>query len=461
VNYFYLSTDEPYYVGKSDSALCNEAARQKELGSPGKVLAQFVTKAAGYLHGRGRTVIFWGEYPLKPEDVPALPAYLVNGETVDPKFDAAFKARGIRQMFYTSTQGEEPLFPDYAILPKARRVHAAEDGKPRVTAALETIRSAATRSNADLMGMMVAGWADAGLHPETFWLGYSTIGAAGWNPRDCDPDETAAAFYRLFYGPSAQKMDRVYELMSQQAQSWSDTWETIHSNWRKPIWGNSAEIFHPGHPARDQSIPLPPAPSGQTLAAGAGWDRDNARRMQIVAQSLADNDHLLDLLNRNSRQVQFNRYNLQVFISIARLCRQNLFMLQEIARINQLIATAHQQATQGNAREAVAALDQSLGLVRRMIRERNVVLKAVTDTWYQTWLPRVAEANGRTFLHELDDVKDHLPDRTIGMEYLVYRELHLPIGEWIEKLQSTRNAFASANHLPLSNDLPAWNRLDD
>lgn len=55
VKYFHLSTDESYYVGLPNNSLCNEEARAKELGSVGKVLAEFITKTANYLHERGRT----------------------------------------------------------------------------------------------------------------------------------------------------------------------------------------------------------------------------------------------------------------------------------------------------------------------------------------------------------------------------------------------------------------------
>jgi hypothetical protein len=61
----------------------------------------------------------------------------------------------------------------------------------------------------------------------------------------------------------------------------------------------------------------------------------------------------------------------------------------------------------------------------------------------------VAEANGRKFLHELDDVKDHVPDRTVDMTYLAGRELQLPFGDWIASIRSARNDFAAAHHLPL------------
>jgi N-acetyl-beta-hexosaminidase len=103
VQYFYLSTDEPYYVGLADNPQCQEKAAAERLGSVGKLLAEFTSKTANFLHDRGRTVVFWGEYPLKKGDVAALPSHLVNGEVYGPEFDPVFKARGIREMIYTSS----------------------------------------------------------------------------------------------------------------------------------------------------------------------------------------------------------------------------------------------------------------------------------------------------------------------------------------------------------------------
>ena len=44
--YVYLSTDEAYYIGLADNEQCREAARAKELGGVGKLLAEFVTRVA-------------------------------------------------------------------------------------------------------------------------------------------------------------------------------------------------------------------------------------------------------------------------------------------------------------------------------------------------------------------------------------------------------------------------------
>ena len=412
VKYFYLSTDEPYYVGLANNQQCKEMDRARELGSPGKLLAEFLEKTAGYLHERGRTVVFWGEHPLKPADVPSLPPYLVNGEVNDRPFNTAFKARGIRQTIYVSTQGEERMFPDYHILPASEKLHPGRPGAPRVQDAASKIANDPARQDADVFGAIVAAWADAGLHTETFWLGYAAISAASWNPAAGD---SASGFYSLFYGPSAVKMDRAYELMSRQAQFYADTWDTGPSKARKPILGNSDGMFPKPRPANDQSIPLPP-PTGDST-----WARDNARRLQVAAAAMVENRELVALLDDNLRRVEYNRYNLEVFRSIALLCRQNLEMLTSLGDIDNLL----REGRRDQAREKALQIREA----------RNRALQQAEEVWYKSWYPRVAQANGRRFLHELDDIKDHVPDRTIDLSYLVYRQLLLPFDPWIEQLK--------------------------
>lgn len=446
--YFHLSTDEPYYVGLADNSQCREALRAKELGGPGRLLAEFVTKVSEFLHDHGRTVLFWGEYPMKPEDIPFLPAHLINGEVYGPVFDPAFKVRGIRQMVYVSTEGEEPLFPGYFVLPLAERLHAGPERLGRVEEMFRQISYGSARKDADLLGVYVAGWADKGLHPETFWLGYATGAAAGWHPGAPDPAEAMSAFYPLFYGPGATNMDRAVQLLSWQAEFWADSWETVPSSARKPIFGNSDKIFRPPRPARDQTLSLPPVPSAHDLSITSDWERENSRRLELAAKFRAENDELLGLLYANLPRVEFNHYNLEVLVAVSKLCRHNLEMLLDLGRIAGLEKSARDAAARGDAPQAVREIDQALDLIEGIREGRNRALQDAMETWTKSWFPRTAEANGRRFLHELDDVKDHLPDRTVDMSYLVLRELLLPLGEWAAKVHLARNDYARAHGLP-------------
>ena len=297
VKYFYLSTDEPYYLGLAHNSQCNEVDLENKLGSPGKVFAYFVDKAGGYLHDHGRTVVFWGEYPLKPADIPSLPPYLINGEVYGPEFDKAFHQHGIRQMIYSANEGEENLFPDYFILPQSERLHGWStdeyQDKPKVSkidTIFKTISFNSARVNTSIIGEVNAGWTPSGVNAETMWLGYIASGSFGWTPGSPSIPELVSSFYSLFYGPKVVNMDRVYQLMSEQAQSWTDSWDPTPSTSRKPLWGNSYEIYKTPHPAHDQSIPLPPAP-GPDLEYRSTWSSENARRIVLASKAEHDNEH--------------------------------------------------------------------------------------------------------------------------------------------------------------------------
>jgi hypothetical protein len=191
------------------------------------------------------------------------------------------------------------------------------------------------RKSAQLIGAICTGWADSGLHPETFWLGYAAGMAAAWNP-DADISQSEGAFYKLFYGSHAKDIDRLYRLMSWQAQFWSDSWESGPTQARKPIWGNSNGLFNPKRPAQWQFLPLPDAPDAE-LHHTAQWSPDNDRRLKLAAEYLSQNDELLEILRNNIELADFNRYNLEVFLTIAGLCRSNLDLLADLGRMDNLV----------------------------------------------------------------------------------------------------------------------------
>jgi hypothetical protein len=124
-------------------------------------------------------------------------------------------------------------------------------------------------------------------------------------------------------------------------------------------------------------------------------------------------------------------------------------MLLGLQQISEQLKSAEMYAGRADASEAVAALDQALNIAASIRTQRNKALESATKTWYETWFPRVSEANGRKFLNKVDDVKDHLPVRTVDMSYLVYRELLYPLDDWATQTLAVRNEYAEAHHLPL------------
>ena len=431
-----LSTDEPYYVGKAP----REAKAAKEAGSNGKLLAGFIKTIADDLSAKGRTPIFWGEFPLVAEDIPWLPSYLINGEYNN--LASAFSAQGIRQMVYTSTQGEEPIFPNYYLLNE----QDTSKGIGRVPGMLRDLRSAVADKKSSLAGIIVAGWADAGLHPETFWLGYITGTAMGWNLGASNAGDLSKRFFISFYGPGQSGMDSVYRLLSTQAELYDSSWEWKRSDWRNPILGNSEGIFLKPEKAFDQSIPMLPMINPEDLSPNEVWDTMYRVKFmnRTISEYLSDNEKLITLLQQNWGKTRQD-YNLDVLISVADLCRQNLDLLLNFSKINGLLEGASIHAADQQSKEAVAMIDEALSTAIDVKKQRDSVLTEISKTWYKEWEPLVKEANGRKFLFELDDIKDHRPGRTIDLNYLIYRELNYPQGRWFDQILANRNIYAK-NH---------------
>jgi flagellin-specific chaperone FliS len=189
------------------------------------------------------------------------------------------------------------------------------------------------------------------------------------------------------------------------------------------------------------------------------WASLSQRRLQLAGRFLAENDELLDLLHSNLHQVEFNHYNLELYIGIAQLYRQNIGMLLDLGNINTALQAAQAAAGKGDSKRAVAAIDRALDIAETIREQRNEAFADAVGTWYKSWLPRVAEANGRKFVDKVDDVKDHLPVRTVDMTYLIYRQLLYPLDDWADRVEAARNQYAGAHNLPTQSRQWRWTDL--
>jgi hypothetical protein len=136
-----------------------------------------------------------------------------------------------------------------------------------------------------------------------------------------------------------------------------------------------------------------------------------------------------------------------------------LLLVEGLGRLDRSLKAAQTAAASNQPAPALAALDEALQIADEIRRQRNQTFQDAVATWYKSWFPRVGEANGRRFLHKLDDVKDHVPDRTVDMSYLVYRQLLLPFEQWAEQVVSSRNEYAKANGLAARNFSFNWKDL--
>lgn len=451
VDYFHLSTDEAWFIGKADNDQCHSAEAAKQIGSPSKLLVDFTKKTANYLHDRGRKVIFWGEDPLEAQDIPLLPSWLINGEIYSPVYNKAFRAHGIQQMIYTNSLPDTPLFPSYFVLSPKEQVHPHTENEGQATQVFNEISYTSGRQEADVIGVDIYAWGDLGPHPETYWLGYAVGASAAWHPGSPAPQELEHEFYQLFYGSGSTQMDRLYQLLSTQAQFFGTSWDSKPSGELPLIFGYSYGIgpFVP----HIETLPLPSVPSSDYLHLQQDWRQENARRMELAWKFLSENDELMNLLYSKLSSVQFNRYNLEVYLSLAEICRHNLKLLQALEGISNDLEMAQDQAGKLHYADAVSALDHALDTASLVRDNRNQALHGATETWYKSIFPRVPEANGRHVAHDPQDfvsvaTSESARRSQVGLLYLIDREFSLPLGEWVNQVQDVRNRYATAHHLP-------------
>ncbi len=448
VNYALLSTDEAYYVGKSPS----DSAISGSMGGNGRLLAGFISQVARKLHEMGRDVIFWGEFPLTPGDIKYLPPYMINGE-YNKTWSPEYHKKGIRQLIYTSTQGEEPLFPNYYHFTRAdkevvqgRLYPNNDEPEGRVQGLIKNISSALSDKDPSVIGVIVAAWSDAGLNPESFWLGYVTGTAYAWNNNCRGAADLTGRFMKSFYGPNAREMEKIYRLMSTQAEFYNLSWERSPSGLRTPIIGNSEGIFNVPRPANDKTLPPLPLPSPADLSLNSGVSGRNEWRKGAALYFLKENNELETLIKRNLHKGVNQQHNLEIFLSIAAVCRHNIDFILSLDAIDSLIREASKKAGTEPA-YALQMLDKAVKKSVSITLNRDSIFKDITELWYRDWYPLEEEANNRKFLFEVDDVKDHLPGRTIDLSYLFYPEINYHLEDWTREITKIMNRFSEAHSL--------------
>jgi len=357
---------------------------------------------------------------------------------------------GIRQLVYTYTQGEEPIFPNYYPVND-------KDTMTRVGTMVKDIRTAVNEKKSLLMGVFIAGWSDAGLHPETFWLGYTTGAAMAWNVSS-NADDLTNRFFTSFYHRDSGVMKKIYRLLSTQAGFYDRSWEWVPLDFRKPILGNSEGIFPKPEKVKDQVLAMFPVPSASRLSQSFSWDT-----LILVESEKEDyggeSAELMNLIDSN-RSSEIQSYNWRVLHSVAAMCAQNLHLHRQLKNIDHYLRSAEMNANDRHFKQAVNCIDSALATAKEIKNERDSVFALIKKVWYEEWLPLVPEANGRRFLHELDDIKDHRPGRTVDLSYLIYRQLNFPLDRWASETLKNRNTYARAHGLPVSEYKLDWDKYE-
>ncbi len=449
VAYFHVSTDEVYYAG-----ICQKHRRPYNPVNRSLTLVDFVQAAHGFLSQRGRRVILWLEFPILPEHVELLPPDVLDGimgPNKAPAMVAAANARGIRQFAYCAIQGATLLFPDYFgwVSPEGRR-------RPgRLEGAFQATHPAALARGRPI-GSFAAAWDDAGLHNETFWLGWAAMAQGGWAPARADAHQTAADFMDIYYGREVTDMVEVYRDLQAQARFFQRAWDRRPSKVRPPAYGFSGGKRPVG---RTDLTLLPPAVPAADLSMEAEFGARYGRLLAEARAELVRSDRLLGRLHGGMVRARRNRYNLEVLLSLAYFLRHFIEMLLAVEEAEDLLAAAARADKEAQKQRALELMVEARRKVARSLDDLHATHRRLAGVWEKSRFPRNAPVDGREFLHVMDDVKDHFADRRADLSYLIAPAESIGLDRWCDAVGEVIEDYAGAQHLSARS--PAEEPLDE
>jgi hexosaminidase len=431
VDYFFVSTDEIYYAGIDCKEPLTDDSRSLHW-------VEFARRAHEYLTKKNRKMLLWIEYPFLAKHAKMLPPGVIDGVVGDTAYLPAEKELGIRQMIYTSLQGDEPLFPN----------SLNADGRGGRIEGVHEAMAHGKFSKINPIGAFGAAWGDSGLHNETFWLGWSAVAQWAWNPEGAPVDQHIAEFMKLYYGPEESGLVEIYGALQRQAGAFGKTWDQVVSKVRGPGYGNSTGKGI-GTERRDSSLAAPALPSLPDLNVEPVIAGKYGKFLQEARQLAAENDRLALAIQENMGRPVRNRYNLEVMLALTRFSGHHWRLLEGMARAEQSLVRANEAAKRGNAVRAVAELIQARDIADAVNRERESTFSDVVATFEKSWFPNGREVGGRKFVLVLDDSKDHVAGRTADFSYLVAPERSIGLDAWRDAVSKVAETYAQSHNLKL------------
>ena len=430
IDYFLVSTDEVYYAG-----ICNQCDKPYNPENRSLAWAEFAVKAHDWLAKRNRRMIAWVEYPLLPKDIALLPSDLINGVMGNNKTFIEMQNKvGIRQLAYSSIQGAEYLFSGYF--------------PSRLADISQTVRKGLA-AGAKPIGSFAAAWDDSGLHEEVFHLGWATVTQYAWNPTGPTPEQNVADFMDVFYGQSSPDMVSVYNLLIEGSQFYQRGWEKITSRERGPGYGNSYGKGI-GTNRTDEILRLPEITQDGILSNSFSFTETYDNLIKNAESIKVKNDELVNRLSRYIGQVERNRYNLEVYLSIAFLQRYFINTLLTFDDVESGLRLAKSASGEGKHSTAVAHMVEASNQVKNHNDWGTWMWKNLTDTWEKSRYEKGRSVDGREYVHILDDVKDHWADRRKGLDYMIAPLQRMDMPGWHKRLNEQIKEYASKHNVPVS-----------
>ena len=432
VDYFHVSTDEVYFAG-----ICGECDQPFNDANRSQAWVDFVKQVHPWLEERGRRMIAWVEWPLEAEDILQLPPDLIDGVMGgDREFLEQERKVGIRQLAYSSIQGMEDHFPNY--FPTTYRGRPTEG---RLQSVSRTIKQG-LKAGAVPIGSFAAAWDDAGLHEETFWLGWATVTQYAWSHQAPTVDQSVADFMDQYYGRTGPDMVEIYRLLLDGARFFESSWDQVISRERERAYDDRERKFDTRHRRFDKALTMPSLPDEKDLSLEPVFSLKYGELLGKAREQRFENDRLRALLLAAFSRVERNRYSIEVFLSIAQLQQYFINTLMALESAEKSLLEASRHSANNDHRAAVGELRRAASQLSSLLNWGDWMWRGLKSVWERSRFRKGRSVDGRDYLHVMDDLKDHPADRRPGLEYLIMPFERLEMGAWRDRLLTLADDYA-------------------
>jgi hypothetical protein len=221
------------------------------------------------------------------------------------------------------------------------------------------------------------------------------------------------------------------------ARFYENAWDRVPATRLKPSYGSWAGKGR-GVVRVDLTLEPPQLPFGydEGLYTEDFFARKYAR---VLAEAPAMNrriDRVIHALEGKLARRNRNLYNIEVLLSIAHFEKHFLDTVAALDAAEKALLSASRLQQRAKHREVVAELARAHAIVGKNLNERAQMFRRLKAVWEKSRFPKGRSVGGRHYVHVLDDLKDHLADRRVGLDYLLEQALLL---HWRYHLHRHRN----------------------
>lgn len=429
-DYVHIGSDETYELGAC--AQCKK--KEGEIGKSG-LYHLFIGKSAKLIQSAGRKTMVW-EAPMGWEKrrlsayhtdtglekdkvvVPQKGIVLTESyeyETPDLKYAKDAKSLGYPVFAYDPNPGIEELFLPY--------FHTQEDGirqEGSLKKSYDFLTSTLGKGVFD--GVIRTSWDDSGLPMQAWMLCFATTAAYSWNASAPSLNEFTSTFFKNRYGKEASDVEMLYKLLNEGAYFYMESFER-----RVWHWGNIGKTH------------LPDLPRWDAVEYNPYWNLEYADRVSRSKEYLEKMDQAISICDKNLAKKINNRYDVEVFQTIAQLIRHTALTYLNLSQLENAVTEAHESRFI-NLEKTYKSLKKAVKIVEGQIERRRNVYSNLVAKWEETRLPKGMSTPSEKYFFEQDRTR-HFANRAPDMSYLIVDEHLLGLEEYQVKLKEYLKFF--------------------